>query len=152
MIRRLIKFITSVCYAGYSPVVPGTIGSLAGLIIYFLVRNNVVLYAFSILFLFSLGIIFSAEAENIFRKKDAEAIVIDEACGMLLALFLVPFRTVLVIAGFLLFRFFDVIKPPPARALEKIVGSWGIMLDDILAAVYTNVILQILSRSIPGLR
>jgi phosphatidylglycerophosphatase A len=144
--RRLVKFIASFCYAGYSPVVPGTIGSLAGLVVYFLVRNHVVLYAFSTLFLLVLGFMFSGEAEKIYKKKDAKTIVIDEACGMLLALFLVPSSLPAVIAGFLLFRFFDVIKPPPARRVEELLGSRGVMLDDILAASYTNVILQLLFR------
>lgn len=142
--RRIAKLVASFFYLGHSPLIPGTVGALAGLVIYFLVREHPLLYIFSFAFLFLLGIIFSGEAEKIYKRKDAKAIVIDEACGILLALAFLPRSTTLVVIGFILFRFFDIIKPPPARSLEKLAGPWGIMLDDILAAIYTNTILQIL--------
>ncbi len=125
---------------------PGTMGSLGGLILYFIVRNNDILFAFSILFLFTLGVLFAGEAEKVYRRKDPAMIVIDEACGMLLALFFVPFNLYSVILGFFLFRIFDILKPPPARRLEKLTGSLGIMFDDIVAALYTNIILQVVFR------
>lgn len=125
---------------------PGTMGSLAGLLVYFLVRNNEILYAFSLLFLFTLGVMFAGEAEKIYKRKDPGMIVIDEACGMLLALFFVPVGLFSVIIGFFLFRIFDILKPPPARRLEKLTGSLGVMFDDIVAALYTNFILQLIFR------
>ena len=146
--RKRIKFITSFFYLGHSPFMPGTMGSLGGLLVYFLVKNNELLYGFSIMFLFFLGVIFSGEAEKIYRRKDARMIVIDEACGMLLSLFIVPFNMFIVIIGFFLFRIFDILKPPPAKELEKLTGSLGVMFDDIVAAIYTNTILQIIARII----
>ena len=128
---------------------PGTMGSLAGLLIYFVVKDKFPIYAFSILFLFTLGIIFSSEAERIYKRKDAEMIVIDEACGMMLSLFLVPYSLWVMILGFVLFRVFDILKPPPARRIEKFSGAFGIMFDDIIAAIYTNFILQIVCRIFP---
>jgi phosphatidylglycerophosphatase A len=125
---------------------PGTMGSLGGLIVYFLVRDNEILYGFSILFLFLLGIMFSGEAEKIYKRKDAKMIVIDEACGMLLALFFVPMNLFAVILGFFLFRILDILKPPPAKRMEKLTGSLGVMFDDIVAAIYTNLALQIIFR------
>jgi len=125
---------------------PGTLGSLVGLVGYFLVKNNEVLYAFSILFLFTLGVIFAGEAEKIYKRKDPSMIIIDEACGMLLALFFVPISMFSVILGFFLFRIFDILKPPPAKRMERLTGSLGIMFDDIIAAIYTNLILQIVFR------
>ena len=125
---------------------PGTLGSLAGLIIYFAVKDRFPVYAFSLAFLFLLGILFSAEAERIYKRKDAQMIVIDEACGMMLSLFLIPYNIWLVLLGFLLFRIFDILKPPPARNIEKFSGAFGIMFDDIIAAIYTNFILQIIAR------
>jgi len=122
-------------------------GSLGGLIVYFFVRTNDILYAFSILFLFTLGIMFSGQAEKIYKRKDPSMIVIDEACGMLLALFFVPFNIYSVVSGFILFRIFDILKPPPAKRLERLTGSLGIMFDDIIAALYTNIILQIVFRN-----
>jgi phosphatidylglycerophosphatase A len=127
---------------------PGTMGSLAGLIVYFLVKNNEILYGFSILFLFVLGVMFAGEAERVYKRKDPRMIVIDEACGMLLALFFVPCTVFIVVFGFFLFRIFDILKPPPARQLEKLSGSLGIMFDDIVAALYTNLTLQVVTRFI----
>jgi phosphatidylglycerophosphatase A len=89
---------------------------------------------------------FAGEAEKIYKRKDASMIVIDEATGMLLSLFCVPFSMFAVILGFFLFRIFDILKPPPARRMEKLTGSLGIMFDDIIAAIYTNLILQIIFR------
>lgn len=146
--RKRISFITSFFYLGHSPFMPGTMGSLGGLFIYFLVKNNEILYGFTIMFLFFLGVLFSGEAEKIYKRKDARMIVIDEACGMLLALFVVPSNIYIVIVGFFLFRIFDILKPPPARQVEKLTGSLGIMFDDIIAAIYTNTILQIIARLI----
>jgi phosphatidylglycerophosphatase A len=125
---------------------PGTLGSLAGLLIYFAVKDKFPIYAFSVIFLFALGILFSAEAEKIYKRKDAQMIVIDEACGMMLSMFLVPYNFWIAILGFVLFRTFDILKPPPAKAIEKFSGAFGIMFDDIIAAIYTNFILQITCR------
>lgn len=144
--QRRIKFITSFFYLGHSPFMPGTMGSLGGLVVYFLVRNNEILYAFSILFLFFLGVLFAGEAEKIYKRKDAGMIVIDEACGMLISLFFVPYSLFAVILGFLLFRISDILKPWPAKRMERLTGSLGIMFDDIVAALYTNFILQIIIR------
>ena len=144
--RKLIKITTSFFYLGHSPFMPGTLGSLAGLLIYFVVKDKFLVYAFSLFFIFILGILFSTEAERIYKRKDAQMIVIDEACGMMLSLFLLPYNLWIMIAGFILFRTFDIIKPPPARAIEKFSGAFGIMFDDIIAAIYTNFILQITCR------
>lgn len=147
--RRRVKLITSFFYFGHSPFMPGTIGSLGGLMVYLLVMNNDILYAFTILFLFFLGVIFAGEAEKVYKHKDAKMIVIDEACGMLLALFFVPISLFSVVLGFFLFRIFDILKPPPAKRMEKLTGSLGVMFDDIVAALYTNLILQVIFRCLP---
>ena len=136
--QNIIKLVTSFLYIGYAPVAPGTFGSMGGLAVYLLVKDNAVLYAISFIAIFTLGMAFSGEAENLFRRKDAGQIVIDEACGMILALAFLPCKPWIIIAGFLLFRLFDIIKPPPIKSLEKLSGSLGIMLDDIMAALYTN--------------
>jgi len=150
--RRVIKFTTSFFYLGHSPFMPGTLGSLAGLIIYLVVKDKLPIYAVSLLLLFILGMLFSSEAERIYKRKDAQMIVIDEACGMMLSLFLVPYSLWIMILGFVLFRVFDIIKPPPARAIEKFSGAFGIMFDDIIAAIYTNFILQVICRIFSALK
>jgi len=144
--RRLVKITTSFFYLGHSPIAPGTLGSFGGLLVYFVVKDKLPVYAFSLLFLFLLGILFSTEAEKIYKRKDAKMIVIDEACGMMLSLFLVPYNFWLMWLGFFLFRLFDITKPPPAKKIEKFSGSFGIMFDDIIAALYTNCILQVVTR------
>ena len=144
--RKRARLIASFFYLGHSPFMPGTVGSFAGLIVYFLVKNNDILYGFMILFLFFLGVLFAGEAEKQYHKKDARMIVIDEACGMMLSLFFVPVSVYSVIAGFFIFRIFDILKPPPAKRMEKLTGAMGIMFDDIVAAIYTNIILQIIFR------
>lgn len=146
--KRRVKLISSFFYLGHSRFMPGTMGSLGGLAVYFLVKGSDVLYGFTILFLFFLGVMFAGEAEKIYKRKDAKMIVIDEACGMLLALFFVPSNPYSVILGFFLFRIFDILKPPPARRMEKLTGALGVMFDDIVAALYTNIILQIIFRVI----
>ena len=149
--RRRANLIASFFYLGHSPYMPGTVGSLAGLTAFFIVRTNDILYAFTILFFFTLGVLFAGEAEKIYRHKDPGMIVIDEVTGMLLALFCVPFSMFSVILGFFLFRIFDILKPPPARRMERKAGSLGIMFDDIIAAIYTNLILQVIFRVfLPG--
>lgn len=144
--RKKAKLISSFFYIGHSPYMPGTVGSIGGLVIYFMVRTNDILYAFGILFIFTLGVMFAGEAEKIYKHKDPRMIVIDEATGMLLSLFCVPFSMFSVILGFFLFRIFDILKPPPAKRMEKLTGSMGIMFDDIIAAIYTNLILQVIFR------
>jgi len=144
--RKISKLTTSFFYLGHSPFMPGTLGSLAGLLIYFVVKDKLPIYIFSILFLFALGMIFSSEAERIYKRKDAQMIVIDEACGMMLSMFLVPYSLWAMILGFILFRTFDILKPPPARRIENFSGAFGIMFDDVIAAIYANFILQIATR------
>lgn len=144
--RKTTKFIASFFYLGHSPFMPGTIGSLAGLGIYFIIKNSEILHAFLILFFFALGVMFSGEAEKVYKRKDARMIVIDEVTGMLLALFFVPYNLFLVILGFFVFRMLDILKPEPAKSIEKMTGYLGIMFDDIVAALYTNVILQLIAR------
>jgi phosphatidylglycerophosphatase A len=89
---------------------------------------------------------FAGEAEKIYKRKDARMIVIDEACGMLLSLFSVPYSIFSVILGFFIFRILDILKPFPAKKMERLTGSMGVMFDDIVSAIYTNLILQVIFR------
>ena len=143
----VILALSSFFYVGYLPLIPGTFGSLAGLILFFLVKNNTILYIVSTIIVIILGYLVSGRAEEIAQKKDARFIVIDEASGMLLSLIFLPYYNVAVIcAGFLLFRLLDTFKPFPAGRLEKLKGSSGIMGDDLVAGIYANIILQVVFR------
>ena len=76
--------------------------------------------------------------------KDSSRIVIDEAAGMCISLLFVPVTVQYLVAGLLLFRFFDIIKPLYIRNAESLSGGWGVMMDDVLAGLYTNIVLQVL--------
>jgi len=129
---------------GFFPVMPGTLGSLAGVIIYyFLWKGHVLLYAF---LLIVLGFFVSGPAERIFGKKDPQPIVIDEVAGMLVAFMLVPFSLKNAVILFILFRIFDIFKPYPIKRLEALPGAAGIMLDDIIAGIYANITFNIVFR------
>ena len=143
--QKLIKLISTCFYTGYSPVVPGTLGSLAGLLLYVLIGKDFMFYIGISIFLLIVGFLISGRAENIFGIKDDRRIVIDEVCGMMLSLLFIPYKRLYYLMGFLLFMLFDICKPYPARKLELIPGSAGIMLDDIAAALYTNLVLRIIT-------
>lgn len=131
------------------PLVPGTWGSLLGLLlIWFFVPVNwwAVLIWLPILII---GAVVSTKAEKDLGH-DARPIVIDEIMGMGLALLLVPKRIVYYVIAFVLFRLFDIVKPFPARKAEKLPFGWGVMADDLVAGVYANVVMQILIRLTHG--
>jgi phosphatidylglycerophosphatase A len=93
-----------------------------------------------------LGLLSAGKAEKIFNRKDAGCIVIDEVSGMLLALIFIPYSIKLAIIAFVLFRILDGLKPYPAGLFQNLKGSLGIMSDDIVAGLYTNIILQVALR------
>ena len=136
--------IASVFYVGYLPVAPGTLGSLAALVLYYFICSNVIIMSAVILIIVILGFVTSGRVEKIFQEKDPGEIVIDELAGMLISLYRIPPTMGYVVTGFILFRFFDIVKPKPIKDLEKLKGSLGIMSDDIIAGVYTNMILQVI--------
>ncbi|MFA5145482.1 MAG: phosphatidylglycerophosphatase A [Candidatus Omnitrophota bacterium] len=142
----IIKTLSTFFYVGYLPFIPGTFGSMAGILLFYFIRNSPLAYALTTLFLIILGFLVSGEAEKILNKKDPRCIVIDEVCGMLLALMFVPYDIRLIVIAFVLFRILDSLKPFPAGRLQDLKGGPGVMLDDIVAGLYTNLILQALLR------
>ena len=142
---RLAVFVATVGYAGYFPIAPGTVGSLAGLAVYALVRwsNSPLLEVAVIAGLFAAGVWAGTLAERYFGGIDPGPIVIDEVVGMLVTLLFVPVGWTSALLGFFLFRVFDVIKPYPAGRLERLHGGLGVMADDAMAAVYANVTLRL---------
>lgn len=143
----LIKITSTFCGIGYLPAIPGTFASIAGVCLFLLVRDNPAVYITLTLCLTGLGFLASGEAEKCFAKKDPKYIVIDEVSGMLLALMSLPaydFRV--IIMAFVFFRILDTLKPFPAGRIQELKGSIGIMGDDIIAAIYTNIVLQAVLR------
>lgn len=144
--QTIVKTIATFFYIGYLPGPKGTFSALAALLVYCLIKGSILSYILITLILCLLGFLVSGRAEEIFGRKDAPQIVIDDACGMLVALFLVPQRLVYIISAVVLYRVLDIIKAPPIRRLEGLKGAPGVMLDDIVAGIYTNILLQIWGR------
>ena len=142
---RLAVFVATVAYCGYFPFAPGTVGSAAGLIVYSLVwwSQSRLLELGLIAGLFAAGVWAATAAERYFGSIDPGPVVIDEVVGMLITLAFIPAGVGAAIAGFVLFRIFDVIKPYPAGRLEQLHGGVGIMADDAMAAVYANASLRL---------
>ena len=146
--ERLVKLLSSLFYSGYSPIIPGTIGSLGGVALWLLVRDNQIAYILLTLAVIILGFLVCGRAEEIFGEKDSRKIVVDEAAGLLVAFFLVPQNFYWLVFAFFLYRAFDILKPFPIRRLQALPGAPGVMLDDLAAGLYTNVLLQIATRFI----
>jgi len=136
-------------YTGYSPIMAGTAGTILAALIYIIEQQvlghygcvaNVVV----VLVLLYPSFRLAEAGETFFGKKDASEIVIDEIIGFWVALLFLPYSWVMVCMAFVLFRFFDIIKPFPINKLENLRGGVGIMIDDIVAGIYTNVILWML--------
>ena len=141
--KFLIKFFSTLFFSGYSPIAPGTCGSLfTVLLAWFLIPENHFLLLIITLIWLIIAFFIAREAEKLFGH-DAGKINIDESVGMLISLLWVPKKFILYGVAFLLFRLYDIIKPPPIRGLEKIKG-YGVTLDDIVAGLYANLTLQIL--------
>jgi phosphatidylglycerophosphatase A len=151
-VTRLAVFVATVAYCGYFPVAPGTIGSAAGLVVYALVRwtGSPVVELAAIVVLFAAGVVSATAAERHFGGTDPGPVVIDEVVGMLVTLALVPAGGAAAVAGFVVFRVFDVIKPFPANRLEELHGGLGIMADDAMAGIYANAALRLLIWLLPG--
>ncbi|MDD5237219.1 MAG: phosphatidylglycerophosphatase A [Candidatus Omnitrophica bacterium] len=147
--QKLSRLISTVIYAGYFPVIPGTIASLCGLAIFVLLKNNPLGFFSLTVLILAAGFYSAGRAEQLFNKKDAPQIVIDELAGMLLCFMVLPWGKITLPVAFcifLLFRIFDWTKPFYIRKLQDLPRSWGIMLDDILAAFYTNILFQVFLR------
>jgi phosphatidylglycerophosphatase A len=140
------KTLSTFFYVGYLPFIPGTFGSIAGIFLYFLIKSNCAAHVLLTLILIIIGFLVSGRAEKLFNKMDPKYVVIDEVSGMLLGLLFIPYGIKLVIIAFVLFRILDTLKPFPAGRLERLHGSMGIMSDDIIAGIYTNIILQVVLR------
>jgi phosphatidylglycerophosphatase A len=151
-VTRLAVFIATVAYCGYFPIAPGTVGSAAGLLVYAIVwwTGSPLVEVALIAGLFVLGVWAGTVAERYFGGIDPGPIVLDEVVGMLITLAFIPVGWSGALAGFVLFRIFDVIKPYPAGRFESLHGGLGVMADDAMAAVYANLSLRLLLWALPA--
>ncbi len=131
---------------GYSPIAPGTLGTLIGILVFYFLSNIASpIYEITLIGFFFLSVWISENAEIFFGKKDDQRIVIDEITGFLVTMLWVPQTAILIVIGFFLFRFFDILKPFPIRHLEKrLKGGYGVVLDDVMAGIYANIVLQMI--------
>jgi phosphatidylglycerophosphatase A len=129
--------------AGYIRFAPGTFGSLLGLAVWAVIPSSLLAQALAIAVVFAVGVWSASEAERRLNATDPAPVVIDEVLGMLVTLFMHPVGWGGALAGFLLFRVFDVVKPYPANRLERLHGGVGVMADDAMAAIYANVALRL---------
>ena len=136
---------------GYSPLAPGTLGTLLAIPVYYFLSNiSSPIYEITLIGFFFLSVWISENAEIFFGKKDDRRIVIDEIMGFLVTMLWVPKTAILMVVGFFLFRFFDILKPFPIRHLEKkFKGGFGVVLDDVMAGVYASIILHLIGRIYP---
>ena len=129
--------------AGYAPWAPGTFGSAVGLVLWWLLPHEGPVPVVAVAVVFALGTWSGTIAERHFKRTDPSQVVIDEVLGMLVTLLFNPVGWTGAILGFFLFRAADIVKPFPANRLEALHGGFGIMADDGMAAVYSNLVLHL---------
>lgn len=140
--------------AGYFPVAPGTIGAAAGVLLVWLIERTSLARAWlpavigaATVAIFAIGVWSAGRAEEFFGRTDPGHVVIDEVAGQMIALVALPQASwKSLVAAFLVFRFFDVVKPFPARRAEHLRGGWGIMVDDVVAGAYSLAVLMLAGR------
>lgn len=153
--RNLVLFVATGAGSGFAPIASGTVGAGVGVILYAalalgLGAGPVALLGCTI-GIALVGLWAAERAEQIFETKDDGRITIDEIAGQFVSLLWLPLRPEVWLAGFLLFRLFDIWKPPPVRAAERMAGGAGVMIDDLLAGLYANLCGQLLWRVLlPG--
>ena len=149
MNEKLLKLFLTGAYIGNSKLMPGTFGTLIAIPIYILISDNNLLFNLFfvfILFIFSLIILNISHKKKFFKNIDDKSIVIDEIVGYLFFMIFFQFTTYNIIMGFLLFRFFDIVKPFPIYIIDKkLKNSFGVMLDDVIAGLFSGIILYLLN-------
>lgn len=147
MFKKIILFFAT-AGVGYLPGAQGTYGTIVAVGLYLLLYSLPPLHFLFFTFTFSLFAIWAADhAEKYLNEKDSGKIVIDEIAGYFVTMLFIPARWELILAGFVLFRLFDILKPFPIREFEKrLKGGWGVVCDDLAAGVFANIVLQIVWR------
>jgi len=143
--RRCALLVATVGPCGFAPVGPGTVGSVAGLLLFWAVRSSGGgwLELLVLVGVIGAGVIGANVAEAHYQRHDPSLVVIDEVAGMLVTLFGVPVGPGGVFLGFLLFRAFDIAKPFPVRQVERFAAGWGVMADDLMAGLYAQGVLRL---------
>ncbi len=142
--KDILTFFATLGPVGYSPMAPGTAGTVVSAVIVYLLRPSDVAIGVGCFFLFFLGVMASTRAEQTLGESDSSHIVVDEAVAFPIALLFNDINMLTVIMAFFLFRFFDIVKPFPIKKIEaKLHRGLAVMTDDLVAAIYSNITLHI---------
>lgn len=158
LLQRMTLFFASGFGAGYSPLASGTVATIFAIPFYLvlfqplnhLVPWQIFAYLALLLLFFAAGVSASTQAESLLQQKDPHFVTVDEFAGFFMTMFLVPFSVQSLVAGFFLFRLFDVWKPWPINSSQNLPHGLGIMIDDVLAGIYSCIVLNILFRLVIG--
>ena len=144
MIDRICVVFSTFFGLGFVPGAPGTVGTLGAVGVVYLLSLSVgpVFYSIFMLGLILVSFIAAGRCVRIFKREDPPEVVVDEVCGFLVCMLFITPNPLNLAIGFFLFRFFDIAKPFPIRRVEKLPGGYGIVMDDVLAGVYSNLCLQ----------
>jgi len=138
--KTFVKIAASVFFLGHIPWAAGTLGSLVGILIAWFFNASLPVW---ILILSFLGFLVCKSSEEVYNRKDPQTFILDEVCGMMLAVLWLPQEAYLYVIAFILFRIFDIAKPWPIIFFQRMKSPLGIMWDDLVAGALVNVILQI---------
>jgi phosphatidylglycerophosphatase A len=136
-------------FSGYSPIAPGTAGTLLAVLIYILEyiifkTDCIITNLIIVLIMLYPSIKLGDAGEQFFNRKDPSQVVIDEMIGLWVSVLFIPFSLQIALLAFIIFRIIDIFKPYPIRKLEKLKGGLGIVLDDFMAGVFTNIIIRLI--------
>ncbi|MCF7857824.1 MAG: phosphatidylglycerophosphatase A [Candidatus Cloacimonetes bacterium] len=152
---KISEYISTLFGIGLFPKAPGTAGTFFAAVLYFALPDqwsagwqNSLLFLLVILVgsLLSIKIVYRAESR---LGQDSGSIVLDEFWGYFIAVLFLPKSLIIIISAFVLFRIFDIFKPEPINLLQRLPKGWGVIADDLMAGIYSNISLQILIRVFP---
>lgn len=146
MFDRLAKLLATFFYVGDIPVAPGSAASAVGVLIYLCLYADTAAYIVLTVIIALIGFAVCGRTERFLKKKDPSVIVIDEVAGVLVAFFLLPVSWPVILVAYFLFRAFDMFKLYPVNKFDEKEGSVGIMMDDLVAGLYTNITMHIAIR------
>lgn len=144
--NQSVKMWSTWFYIGYLPVAPGSMGSLAATLLAIALVGHPFLHILCFIGVTLIGFKTAGRMEDVLGQKDPGCVVIDEVAGVLISFFLLPLSWPIIVCTYFLFRAFDMFKITPADRLENMGGATGIMMDDILAGLYTNIVMHIAIR------
>ena len=144
--QKSVMFVATGGFIGNITFAPGTLGSIVGLPLCFFLSKIDLTVALGLTLIFVVfSIRIAQQAEKILKTEDPGCIVIDEIAGLMVALLGLPFNRLNAVAGFIIFRLIDILKPYPIRSIEKkLTGGTGVVMDDIAAGIYSNILLRVM--------